>query len=61
MILLRHIPFLKEMTSGAGVCEVISIELLEDEDGVVVFMFSSKCLCYIHGKWNIIFAMRIYR
>jgi hypothetical protein len=39
---------------GRGMLEVIAIEFLEDEDGFVIFMFSSKGLSYIHRMENYI-------
>ncbi len=36
--------------------EVIAVEFLEDEDGFVIFMFSSKGLSYIHQIENYILS-----
>jgi hypothetical protein len=39
---------------GGVMLEVIAIEFLEDEDGFVIFVFSSKGLSYIHRMENYI-------
>jgi hypothetical protein len=38
------------------VLEVIAVEFLEDEDGFVIFIFSSKGLSYIHKMENYILS-----